>query len=76
VAHRVDAHDTIDVVGPLGTAFPLPQRKVACLLVGGGYGAAPLFYLAEELTRQGLRVDMIVGAATRAASSTPSRRSG
>jgi dihydroorotate dehydrogenase electron transfer subunit len=60
----VEPHDLIDVVGPLGSPFPLPQRKVACLLVGGGYGAAPLFYLAEELTRQGLRVDMIVGAAS------------
>jgi dihydroorotate dehydrogenase electron transfer subunit len=60
----VEPHDLIDVVGPLGSPFPLPQRKVACLLIGGGYGAAPLFYLAEELTRQGLRVDMIVGAAS------------
>jgi dihydroorotate dehydrogenase electron transfer subunit len=57
-------HDVIDVVGPLGTAFPLPQRKVNALLVGGGYGVAPLFYLAEQLTKKGLRVDMIVGAAT------------
>ena len=62
---RVGLHDLIDVVGPLGSAFPIPKRKVSCLLVGGGYGAAPLFYLAEELTRQGLRVDMIVGAASR-----------
>ena len=60
----IEVHDVLDVVGPLGTAFPLPQRKVACLLIGGGYGAAPLFFLAEELTRQGLRVDMIVGAAS------------
>jgi dihydroorotate dehydrogenase electron transfer subunit len=60
----VEPHDLIDVVGPLGSPFPLPQRKVSCLLIGGGYGAAPLFYLAEELTRQGLRVDMIVGAAS------------
>ena len=59
----VDVHDVIDVVGPLGSPFPLPQRQVSCLLVGGGYGAAPLFFLAEQLTRQGLRVDMIVGAA-------------
>ena len=58
----LDAHDVIDVVGPLGTPFPIPQRKVSCLLVGGGYGVAPLLYLAEELTRRGLRVDMIVGA--------------
>ena len=62
---QVGLHDLVDVVGPLGTAFPVPKRKVSCLLVGGGYGAAPLFYLAEELTRQGLRVDMIIGAATR-----------
>ena len=58
-------HDTVDVVGPLGTPFPMPRRKVPCLLIGGGYGAAPLFYLAEELTREGLRVDMIIGAASR-----------
>lgn len=58
----LDAHDVVDVVGPLGTPFPIPQRKVSCLLVGGGYGVAPLLYLAEELTRKGLRVDMIVGA--------------
>lgn len=60
----LDVHDVIDVIGPLGTSFPLPQRKVSCLLVGGGYGTAPLFYLGEQLVRQGLRVDMIVGAAT------------
>jgi dihydroorotate dehydrogenase electron transfer subunit len=60
----LEVHDVIDVIGPLGTAFPLPQRKVGCLLVGGGYGTAPLFYLGEQLVRQGLRVDMIVGAAS------------
>ncbi len=60
----VDAHDVLDLVGPLGTPFPLPQRKVNCLLVGGGYGVAPLYYLAESLLRRGLRVDVINGAAT------------
>ncbi|MBW3663990.1 MAG: dihydroorotate dehydrogenase electron transfer subunit [Actinobacteria bacterium] len=56
-------HDIVDVVGPLGSAFPIPQQNVPCLLVGGGYGVAPLFFLSEVLTRAGLRVDMIVGAA-------------
>lgn len=60
---NVELHDLIDVIGPLGNGFPLPQRKVSCLLVGGGYGAAPLFYLARELTDRQFRVDMIVGAA-------------
>lgn len=58
------AHEVLDVVGPLGNAFPLPKQKVPCLLVGGGYGVAPLFMLAEDLRKEGLRVDMIVGAAT------------
>lgn len=61
----LDVHDIVDVVGPLGNAFPLPQRKVSCLLIGGGYGTAPLFFLGHQLVRQGLRVDMIVGAATK-----------
>jgi dihydroorotate dehydrogenase electron transfer subunit len=61
---EVELHDVLDVVGPLGNPFPIPQRKVNCLLIGGGYGTAPLFYLGEQLVRQGLRVDMIVGAAT------------
>lgn len=57
-------HDTIDVVGPLGRPFPVPKQPVNCLLVGGGYGSAPLLYLAKELHRHGFRVDFAVGAAT------------
>jgi dihydroorotate dehydrogenase electron transfer subunit len=59
----VDERDTLDVVGPLGSSFPLPNRPVSCLLVGGGYGVAPLFFLGEELAKRNCRVDMIVGAA-------------
>jgi dihydroorotate dehydrogenase electron transfer subunit len=62
---RIEAHDVLDVLGPLGNPFPLPKRKVSCLLVGGGYGTAPLFFLADRLVREGLRVDLIVGAATK-----------
>ena len=57
-----DSHDVLDVVGPLGTSFPLPRQKVPCLLIGGGYGSAPMLFLAETLRGTGLRVDMIVGA--------------
>ena len=34
-------HDEVDIVGPLGRPFPLPNEPVACVLVGGGYGSAP-----------------------------------
>jgi dihydroorotate dehydrogenase electron transfer subunit len=57
-------HDVVDIVGPLGSPFPLPQQPVGCLLIGGGYGAAPLLFLAGALKKRSLRVDMILGAAT------------
>jgi dihydroorotate dehydrogenase electron transfer subunit len=57
-------HDVVDIVGPLGRPFPLPQQPVGCLLVGGGYGTAPLLFLAGALQKRSLRVDMIVGAAS------------
>jgi dihydroorotate dehydrogenase electron transfer subunit len=60
----VEAGQRLDVVGPLGKAFPIPQRTASCLLVGGGYGAAPLHYLTEALVPLGHRVDLIVGASS------------
>jgi len=56
--------DVIDIVVPLGTAFGVPTEPVPVLLVGGGYGSAPLFGLAEVLNARGSRVDMILGAST------------
>ncbi|MFN2555989.1 MAG: dihydroorotate dehydrogenase electron transfer subunit [Nitriliruptorales bacterium] len=61
---ELEPNDKLDLVGPLGVSFPMPEQRTACLLVGGGYGAAPLFFLAERLQRRALRVDMIIGAAT------------
>lgn len=55
---------TLDIVAPLGTAFGIPTEPVPVLLVGGGYGSAPLFGLAEVLNARGCRVDMILGAST------------
>ena len=54
----------LDIVVPLGNAFGIPTEPVATLLVGGGYGSAPLFGLAELLHARGCRVDMLLGAST------------
>lgn len=54
----------LDIVAPLGTAFGIPTTPVSVLLVGGGYGSAPLFGLAEVLNARGCRVDMLLGAST------------
>ncbi len=35
-----------------------------CVLVGGGYGSAPLFSLADRLRERGCAVHMVLGAAT------------
>ena len=54
----------VDIVAPLGTAFGIPTAPVKALLVGGGYGSAPLFGLAEVLKTRGCKVDMLLGAST------------
>jgi dihydroorotate dehydrogenase electron transfer subunit len=57
-------NDVVDALGPLGRAFDPPEAPAGCVLVGGGYGTAPLFFLATELRARGCRVDVVVGAAT------------
>ena len=57
-------HDMLDIVGPLGKPFSIPRDRVNAILVGGGYGSAPLFMLAEALRERGCRVDMLFGAST------------
>ncbi len=54
----------VDVVGPLGRPYALPKEPVACTLVGGGHGSAPLFSLAERLRERGCDVHVVLGAAT------------
>lgn len=61
---KLTAHEILDVVGPLGRPFGLPKEPINALLVGGGYGSAPLFSLAEALRGRGCRVDTVIGAAT------------
>jgi dihydroorotate dehydrogenase electron transfer subunit len=56
--------DALDVAGPLGRPFPLPRDPVNALLVGGGYGSAPLFPLADKLRGRGCTVDFLLGAAS------------
>ena len=52
----------VDVVTPLGKAFGIPTEPANALLIGGGYGSAPLFGLADLLKSRGCKVDMVLGA--------------
>lgn len=53
--------DLVGIRGPFGTYFTYKKgEKLA--LVGGGYGAAPLFNLAYEAEKQGCKTQFILGA--------------
>jgi dihydroorotate dehydrogenase electron transfer subunit len=56
--------DTVDVVGPLGRPFPMPEPGTPALLVGGGYGAAALVGLGARLLEAGSAVAAVAGAAS------------
>src|SRR5664279_1683234 len=58
------AGELLDVVGPLGTHFPLPSGPSPAVLVGGGYGTAALIPLARALLAGGSPVEFVIGAAT------------
>ena len=53
----------MDVLGPLGRGFPLECRGTP-LLVGGGYGVAPLHFLAKRLTASATPI-LFVGGRTK-----------
>jgi dihydroorotate dehydrogenase electron transfer subunit len=41
--------EIVSVMGPLGNAFEFPKRDKKALLVAGGIGVAPLFFLAQMM---------------------------
>jgi dihydroorotate dehydrogenase electron transfer subunit len=57
---RLEVGESVDLAGPLGSAFPAVGVARA-LLVGGGIGCAPLQYLADELTAAGSSVTAVFG---------------
>jgi dihydroorotate dehydrogenase electron transfer subunit len=67
--HRLQVGDSLWLRGPLGQGYHLPeagqiQRKL--LLIGGGYGVAPLLFLARQALANSFEVSAIIGARTAA----------
>ncbi|MEA4925543.1 MAG: dihydroorotate dehydrogenase electron transfer subunit [Syntrophomonadaceae bacterium] len=62
----VKVNDTIDLMGPLGRGFTLPDRPENIVLVGGGVGIAPLLYLGRVLRERQCQVKVLGGAGTAA----------
>ena len=62
VVHTLKVGDRMWVRGPLGQGYQLHGRRI--LLAGGGYGAAPLLFLARQALASGMQVDACTGART------------
>lgn len=62
--HDLKAGDKVWVRGPFGHGYTLEGKRV--VLVGGGYGVAPLHFLARRALEQGMEVTAIIGARTAA----------
>ncbi|MBS3765329.1 dihydroorotate dehydrogenase electron transfer subunit [Candidatus Bipolaricaulota bacterium] len=59
--HQLEAGDELGLRGPFGNGFTRTSDN--CLLVGGGYGVAPLRHLYRSLPDE-TRVSVIAGAST------------
>lgn len=55
--------ETLDLLGPLGRGFPLDEAKKGetALIVGGGVGVPPLYYLSKQLIKRDVRVVHVLG---------------
>lgn len=63
--NAVKPGDEVSVMGPLGHGFPTVCAGTP-LLVGGGFGVAPLYFLARKLKESGLAPKLFVGGRTKA----------
>ncbi len=54
----------IDAMGPSGHGFPVDHVKTSALLIGGGVGIPPLYFLAKQLYKTGIKVYSILGFQT------------
>lgn len=64
LAGKVAGDASMDLVGPLGHGWDVPEATSHALLVAGGLGAAPLGMLAESLAQRGIAAVMVAGAPT------------
>jgi dihydroorotate dehydrogenase electron transfer subunit len=52
--------DFVEVLGPLGQGFKINPDKEA-LIVGGGCGIPPLYFLAKELKKKDIKMSIFLG---------------
>lgn len=58
--HELKEGSLVGVRGPYGNGFELKGKKILC--VAGGYGSAPLLFLASEARKKKIKVTFLQGA--------------
>lgn len=59
--HTLKEGDKVGIRGPLGTHYEFKKGEHLAL-VAGGYGAAPMYFVASEAVKMGCKVEFLVGA--------------
>ena len=62
LAQKAPGDESMDIVGPLGHGWRVPEGASHALLVTGGLGAAPLGMLADALAASGVAAVVAMGA--------------
>ena len=61
---QCQAGDNIDILGPLGNGYAINPQSHNLLLLAGGMGIAPLYFLTQQALNQGRSVRLLLGAST------------
>ncbi|MBI5224110.1 dihydroorotate dehydrogenase electron transfer subunit [Candidatus Micrarchaeota archaeon] len=56
--------ENISYRGPFGKEFTIPKGTKRILVIGGGYGVVPMFFLARETREKGIESIAVVGGRT------------
>lgn len=59
--HNLKVGAKVGIRGPLGTFYEFEAGQHLAL-VAGGYGAAPMYFVAHEAVRRGCKVEFLIGA--------------
>ncbi|MFH0884575.1 MAG: dihydroorotate dehydrogenase electron transfer subunit [Candidatus Micrarchaeota archaeon] len=62
--HRLKSGDPLSFRGPFGKPFSIPEKAKSILVIGGGYGVVPMYFLAKVARENNIEPLAVVGART------------
>lgn len=58
---QMKAGEELNILGPLGNGFPMPENARSVLLAGGGVGVPPLYELGKRLKEKQVQITSVLG---------------